>query len=134
MNNWRTNLSWNEVIQRGLEYYEGNKPPPRLYPYLCWVNDPMYSGCIVVFHYTMKQARYLAYKKWQELLDCTGWEILQDMRMHRKDDKWMVLKDKNSAIPHVIESYDGHYDTWDDYVDQLSSMDALSKLHKSIYS
>lgn len=88
-----------------------------LKPYISWVTDPDYSGCIVIFAHNVRKARYLAYQQWKGMLDCSPWEILQDLRLQLRDHTWLILA--QDSIPHVIDTHPGIYNTWQDYIAHL---------------
>ena len=72
-----------------------------------WGCDTYYEyGMILVFAKNKQEAKMLTYKHFPSL------EIEYiNVRVRRAEDKWMALYDGSD----YIDSYEGDYETWDEY-------------------
>lgn len=83
-----------------------------LRPYFVYDTQPEY-GAVLVFDYNVRDAKILGYK---EFPSPDGDYI--HFRCVRADDEYMFFS--KSKKPHVVDSYDGNYDTWEIALEELS--------------
>lgn len=84
-----------------------------LKPYFCYDYDPHESGCVLVFDYDIRSAKPRGYNGFPYRP-----ERYIDFRCYRAKDEYMFFAESDK--PHVVDSYEGDYETWDEALKELS--------------
>lgn len=90
-----------------------------LHPYFVYDTEPEY-GMVLVFDYNVRDAKVLGYNEFP-----SGEGEYIYFRCVRADDEYMFFSE--AGRPHVVDSYDGDYDTWQIALEELSKKETHGK-------